>query len=108
MLNLFLHWPFVKFWYFHCYLEITGLNLIKVYFGKQWTQMKWYIMLHFIRVYTVLRRQKQSSENMGRKESNQTIKKQQFFGNYYLCPSIYTDDYPKFILTNQKEESIIA
>ena len=59
-------------------------------------QMKCRIMLHFIRVYTVCR----DKNDLQRKKHNI------FLQNYN--PSIYTMDHPKFIVSNQTEESIKA
>ena len=59
------------------------------------TQMKCSITLHFIRVYTVFKGEK----DLQTKEYN-------FFLFITCYPQICTMDYPKFITSNQKEESI--
>ena len=58
--------------------------------------MKCSIKLHFIWVYTVCKGEKDVKTNKN------TI----FCENYNLSPLIYPMDYPKFIVSNQKEESI--
>ena len=57
-------------------------------------EMQHDIMLHFIRVYTV-----KGKKDLQTKEFNI------FFFKYNLTPWICKMDYPKFIVSNQKEES---
>ena len=53
------------------------------------------VMQNFIRVYAVCY------------DKNDVQRNTIFFGNYNLWPlDIYTVDHPKFIVSNQKEESI--
>ena len=55
-----------------------------------------YEMLLFIRVCTVC-----LDKNYLQRKKIKTI----LFGNYNLCPLIYIMDYPKFMVSTQKEES---